>query len=198
MRSLYGEIDIADTWRSFFCVSTDLANAAEIVHRAGTMRNYIRASMTLPGIFPAWVDGERLLVDGCLMNSYPANVMYETSGCGTVIGIKVCDDGALQHRSQYEGGLSGWALLNSKLNPLAKTIRAPIIFETMTRLLDLSTVDRSEQQRQLTDFYIRPAVKPFSAYDFEKHEEIIDAGYRAARRLVDRELIYKHTEESLR
>lgn len=111
-RSLCGDIGIADTWRSFFCVTTDLVEAVEMVHRVGLMWAHIRASMTLPGIFPPQVDGERLLVDGCLLNNYPANIMHGTSGCGTVIGVKATGESDLLHKNQYGGSLSGWELLN--------------------------------------------------------------------------------------
>ncbi len=184
MSTLFGNTDIVDTWCNFFCISTDITRAAEVVHRSGPMWRYVRASMSLPGAFPPQVDGDNLLVDGCFMNNYPANIMYNANGCGTVIGVNACGKLDLHDKNQYGNSLSGWAILNSKFNPFSKPIIAPGIFETILRLADLSTVDRSQQQRQLTDLFIRPPVEPYGSYDFEKHGELIDVGYRAAQSAI--------------
>lgn len=180
MRTLFGDSDIVDTWRRFFCVSTDITYAAEVVHRDGPLWRSVRASMSLPGVFPPQVDADSLLVDGCLMNNYPANIMRNVFGCGVVIGVNACGEGDLHGKNQYGNSLSGWEILSSKFNPLAKPVRAPGLLETLIRLTDLNTVDRSQQQRRLTDLYIRPSIETYTAFDFEKHMEIIDVGYGAA------------------
>ncbi|MEM7132287.1 MAG: cyclic nucleotide-binding and patatin-like phospholipase domain-containing protein [Chloroflexota bacterium] len=187
MMVLYEEADIVDAWRSFFCISTDITYAAEVVHRSGPMGRYVRASMSMPVVFPPQVDGEKLLIDGCLMNNYPANVMQESYGCGTVIGVNVCKEGDMFGKNQYGNSLSGWEILLRQFNPLAEPVSAPGALEILNRLLDLNTADRSEEQLRLTDIYIRPEVDAFEADDFDQYETIIEAGYRAAQAALNKE-----------
>ena len=196
MRTFFDGIDIVDTWRGFFCISTDITRGAEVVHRRGPIWKYVRGSMSLPVAFPPQVDGDNLLIDGCFMNNYPANIMHNTYGCGTVIGVNVSRMGNLRDKNQYGNSLSGWAILNSKLNPFAEPVNAPGLFTTLNRLTDLNTSERSEEQRQQTDLYIRPAIEAYEAADFEKYQEIIGAGYTAARPMIDEWLAYYNKPEN--
>lgn len=189
MRTLFGNLDIVDAWRAFFCITTDITYASEVVHRSGAMWRYIRASMSMPVAFPPQTDGDHLLIDGCIMNNYPANVMHNSFGCGTVIGVNVCLELDLYGKNQYGNSLSGWKILGRKLNPFSAPVNAPSVWETLYRLLDINTAERSEEQRRLTDVYIRPPVELFQAHDFEKYQTIMDAGYQAARSELDRQCV---------
>ena len=185
-RKLFNDAEIVDTWRSFFCMSTDMTRATEVTHRKGPMWKYIRASCSLPIAFPPQIDGDNLLIDGCFMNNFPVNIMHDTDGCGTIIGVKVCLEVDMRGRNQYGNSLSGWEILNSKLNPFAGPVNAPGPLDIMYRLCELNSAERSQEQRMLTDLYIRPPIQRFSAQGMEKHEEIIEVGYRAAQSSINR------------
>lgn len=46
--NLYGQSQIEDAWREFFCISANLTKARMEIHRRGSLAKYVRASMSLP------------------------------------------------------------------------------------------------------------------------------------------------------
>lgn len=86
--SLLGDVRIQDLVLNFYCISVDIRNSAQVVHRKGIAWKAVRASMTLAGYLPpVSVDGA-LCVDGGYMNVLPADVMAE-SGAKKVIAVDV-------------------------------------------------------------------------------------------------------------
>ena len=79
---------IEDLPRRFFCVSASLNRAEEVVHERGPLWPAVRASMSLPGIFPPVYDGGDLLVDGGAVNNVPADIMRDRVGSGCVIAVE--------------------------------------------------------------------------------------------------------------
>ncbi|HEV3192601.1 MAG TPA: cyclic nucleotide-binding and patatin-like phospholipase domain-containing protein, partial [Polyangiaceae bacterium] len=70
-----GDLDIEDLRTTFFCVSTNLTRAEEVVHRRGKIATAVRASMAVPGLFPPVPHNGDLLVDGGLSNNVPVDTM---------------------------------------------------------------------------------------------------------------------------
>ena len=63
-----GDVEIEDLWRNFYCISSNLTKAEAMIHQAGKLRKYVRASISLPGILPPVIDEEGLLVDLSLIH----------------------------------------------------------------------------------------------------------------------------------
>ncbi|HHQ48974.1 MAG TPA: patatin [Acidobacteria bacterium] len=59
----------------FAAVSCDLVTGQEIIFRSGHLPTALRASSAVPGIFPPVRTGGRLLVDGCVVNNLPVDVV---------------------------------------------------------------------------------------------------------------------------
>jgi predicted acylesterase/phospholipase RssA len=83
-----GDADIEDLWLPFFCVSTDLAQATMIVHDRGSLWKSVRASCSIPGIFPPLALGGRMLVDGGLVDNLPLDLLLERCA-GPAIAVDV-------------------------------------------------------------------------------------------------------------
>ena len=58
-----GSWEIEDLWRPFFCMSTNLTQATEVIHDTGNLARAIQASVAIPGVFPPVAFGEDLHVD---------------------------------------------------------------------------------------------------------------------------------------
>ena len=84
----FGERNIEDFWLPYFCVSTNLATAAMVVHDRGPAWLATRASGSLPGIALPVVLGNQLLVDGGVINNVPADVMRQRWN-GAVVAVNV-------------------------------------------------------------------------------------------------------------
>ena len=66
-----GDIRIQDLVLNFYCVSVDIRNSCQVVHRKGITWKAVRASMTLAGYLPPMSEDNALLVDGGYMNVLP-------------------------------------------------------------------------------------------------------------------------------
>ena len=82
------EMDFDDLPIPFACVATDIRTGKEIVIRHGSVPTAMRASMAIPGVFSPVAVGKHLLVDGGLVNNFPADIVKEM-GADIIIGVEV-------------------------------------------------------------------------------------------------------------
>ena len=75
----------------FACVATDVVTNTEVVFHSGHLKEALRASMSIPGVFSPVRIGNKVLVDGGVMNNYPADVVRKM-GADIVIGVSVQND----------------------------------------------------------------------------------------------------------
>jgi lysophospholipid hydrolase len=181
-----GQTEIEDLWLPFFCVSSNLTRADEMVHRRGSLRRAVIASTSLPGIMPPVVEQGDLLVDGSVLNNLPMDVMRGVCGRGTVIAVDVSAQGDFANYQPFGEHLSGWRALRSRLNPWGARFNLPSIAGILGRAQDLASAHRrADQLRQgLADFYLRPPVDQFGLLDFKEIDRIVDVGHRFARERI--------------
>ena len=77
---------IEDMLKKFAAVSTNLDTGREVWLKKGGLADAVRASMALPGLFPAVRNGQRWLVDGGLMNPVPVTTC-RALGADVVIAV---------------------------------------------------------------------------------------------------------------
>jgi NTE family protein/lysophospholipid hydrolase len=182
LRESLGDVQIEDLWLPYFCVSSNLSRAEMMIHRAGPLWLGLRASISLPGIFPPVAHEGDLLVDGALLRNLPADVMREAIAGGTIIAVDVSAETDMQHEHPYRDSISGWRILWSRLNPFTQTLAVPNIAAVLQRSAELaSVVMQREALLRGIDLYIRIPVKRFGMLDFHHASDIIATGHRAAR-----------------
>jgi predicted acylesterase/phospholipase RssA len=136
--------------------------------------------MAIPGIFsPILADGD-LLVDGCVLNNLPIDIMQRLNHNGPIIAVNVFPDVDLLRDYRFGPSISGWQALAAKLNPLRRDNSAPLIFESLIRVLALNDVHQAKTKRGFADVYIRPPVEQYNILDFGAYQQIADIGYRSA------------------
>ena len=144
----------------FRAVATDIANGEKVVFRKGHLPQVIRASMSIPAVFaPVELDG-RLLVDGGMTDNIPLDVAREM---GVDVAIVVDIGTPLRNRKQLT-----------------------TVVDVLNQSITLMTRRNSEEQLAAlhpNDVLIQPPLASFGATDFGRAEEMIDAGYRAAKAL---------------
>jgi lysophospholipid hydrolase len=181
LRRIYGDTQIEDLWMPYFCVSSNLTHAVATVHRRGSLWQAVRASMAIPGVFsPMLAEGD-LLVDGCVLNNLPIDVMQRLNHDGPIIAVNVFPDVDLLRDYRFGPSISGCQALVSKLNPLRRRDGgAPLIFESLVRVLALNDVHQAKVKRGFAEVYIRPPVEEYNILDFGAYAQIADIGYRSA------------------
>ncbi|MGE5139598.1 MAG: patatin-like phospholipase family protein, partial [Rudaea sp.] len=183
LHKVYGETLLEDLWRPIFCVSSNLTHASETVHRQGVLWKAVRASMSIPGIFsPVLHDGD-LQVDGAVMNNVPTDVMHDLGQVGRVVTVNVMPPVDLDKQYRLGSSLSGTRALFSLVNPYDDT-SAPLIYESLVRVMALHDVRQEKAKQRLADIYITPPVEEYNILDFASFDPIIDIGYRSARQAL--------------
>uniref|UniRef100_A0AAR5PSE1 Neuropathy target esterase sws n=1 Tax=Dendroctonus ponderosae TaxID=77166 RepID=A0AAR5PSE1_DENPD len=162
----------------FFIVKQIEATCVESLVCSGSLWRYVRASMSIVGIFPPLCDPAdgHMLVDGCYINNVPADVM-RSMGADHILAIDVgsVDD---QDLTNYGDVLSGWWLLWKRWNPFAKPVRVPNLPDIQSRLAYVSCVRQLEEVKS-SDYceYIRPPIDKYKTLQFGSFDEIREVGY---------------------
>lgn len=181
--SLFGKRRIEDLWSNYFCVSTNLTEASLVVHRTGLLRDAIRASISLPGVFPPVLTAEGLLVDGGVLNNLPIDVMAEQCEGGPVVAVDVSGTDPSLFDLNYRDVHSGWSTLRRRLVPFCRRPRVPTIFDVLMR----STVVGSRKtvqghvDRGQADLILAPPVQGIGTLEFGRYEELAKIGLEYAR-----------------
>jgi predicted acylesterase/phospholipase RssA len=183
-----GPACIEDLPRRFFCVSANLTRAEEVVHERGVLWRAVRASLSLPGIFPpVYADGD-LLVDGAALDNVPVEVMRARIGSGPVVAIDLNPEVEPVTAAPFGPGLSGWRVLGRRLNPLAPPQPMPSVIDILSRSTGLSGVRhrRAALTGNRADLLLRPPLPAIGALDFKAGAALIEVGYRHAAEALER------------
>ncbi len=174
IQKYFGLGNIEDLWLNFFCISSDLTTDQMVVHRSGTLWKAIRASLSLPGIFPPVVDGDALLVDGGIVNVLPVDIMRQ-SGVGLVIAVdlKVEQDFKIKDDQLP----SAWQLIKNKLFTSSNRIYVPSLMTIINKSAVLSSAQRAADNIKYADLYLNPPVNEVGLLDFSIFDRTVQLGY---------------------
>jgi len=154
------DVRIEDLKINFSAIATDLKSGEEINFTKGSLRDAIRASSAVPGIYPPVRIDDYLLVDGSASESVPVGKVRET-GADRVLAVDV--------------------IKNIKVVKKTKNI-----LDILYRTEDITSYHLSLIRLKEADLVISPHVKKLSWADFDKVEEIIQYGEKAARENLDK------------
>lgn len=182
----------------FSCVATDLLTGHEVWLNQGLLVDAVRASFALPGVFPPVQIGHQLLVDGALVNPVPVSVC-RSMGAHMVIAVSLTGDiigGARNPGDMYptvagfdlldvmEQQGSGWTGgLNTMVRRVFRRERdTPSMFGVMASSLGiiLDRITRSRLAGEPPDVHIVPRLGHIGIAEFQRADEMIDAGIEAA------------------
>ncbi|HEY5206445.1 MAG TPA: patatin-like phospholipase family protein [Roseiarcus sp.] len=169
----FGDSLICDLWLPFFCVSSNLTTGAQQIHRQGLLREALRASVALPGVLPPVTVGDDVLVDGAVLNNYPADVMRSFHD-GPIIGVDV---GA--GRSIEASEVEGPASIMRWLTTGAWRHGAPII-SLLIRAATVTTYNQIAAAHQMTDLLIEPELDDIDIGDWKAYDLAVERGRSAA------------------
>ena len=97
IRNMVGEINIEDLRIPYTAVATDLTHQQEIWFQEGCLHQAMRASAAIPSLFTPVMQGNRMLVDGSLLNPLPI-VPVVSSHCDLIIAVNLNSS----HPSNYQ------------------------------------------------------------------------------------------------
>lgn len=141
----------------FACVAANLVNGEPVVFRSGVLSTAMRASMSIPGAFSPVRMDSMVLVDGGIVNNYPADVA-KAMGADIIIGVDV--QNTLKTASELTG-----------------------VSDILGQVIDLTCQANHEKNKSLTDTYIRVNVDGYSSASFNRTaiDSLMHRGEEAAR-----------------
>jgi NTE family protein len=139
----------------FRSVATDLVSAKQFVFKDGSLAEALRATMSIPGAFTPVHDGQRVYVDGGLVNNLPTDVVRQM-GAEIVIAVHL----ETQPMNAKD--------IQSLLSVLEQSVRA-VISESEVRGLANA------------DAIVSVPLGHFLMRDFTRNVAIMQAGYEAAK-----------------
>jgi predicted acylesterase/phospholipase RssA/CRP-like cAMP-binding protein len=183
---VFEELDLADLWLPCFSVAANINDSAMVVHERGLVWRSVRASCSLPGIFPPVdIDG-RLHVDGGIVNNVPIDVMERARPGSTIIAVDVGAAGI----GDVEGSKqlpTGWAQLRERISTRAAP-KAPRV--TITQILTATTTFGSKELLQRlvatghADLFLEPPVQHIKLLGFDARASLHAIGYDHARKAI--------------
>lgn len=138
----------------FRCVAVDLKRARPVVLGDGSLARAMRATMSVPLVFPPVLMADQVLVDGGAMNNIPADVA-RGMGAARVIAVNVGD---LTTRDDLDYSLTG------------------IVMETLDAMMRANTLRAAAS----ADVMINVPLENYRPSDFRRTGELIKEGYAAA------------------
>ena len=176
MERLIGEYlggDIEDLPLPFFCLSSNLGSGRSSVHVRGSLPQALRASVSLPGIFPpAVVDGQ-LAIDGGILNNLPVDLMRGRP-VGHVVAVDVTS--RQSYDVDYASVPSPWTLLASRHLKLGRRYRVPGFMSVMLKAAEIGTMAAAREAGRRADLLVRPEVGRFSLTNVKPFAAIVAAG----------------------
>lgn len=138
----------------FRSVAFDLPTSQRIVLDSGSLAQALRATMSLPSVFPPVVIGDKLLVDGGAIDNVPADVVRDM-GAERVIAVNVGD--LTEQR----------AISTSLLGVVGSTLDAMMRANTLKGMA-------------AADVLINVPLTKYGSLDWRRFRDLIREGYNAA------------------
>jgi NTE family protein len=175
----FGDRNIADLWLPFFCVSTNLTRGTYQLHRAGLVREALRASLSLPGVLPPVAMGNDVLVDGAVVKNFPADIMRSIQ-LGPIVGVDVGRGRSIE-ASDIVRPASIWRWFLS-----GEWRRGPPIVSVLMRAATVRAGADSLLAHQAADVLIQPDVDDIEIRDWKAFGPAVAAGHTEAAAVLDR------------
>ncbi|HEV7886624.1 MAG TPA: patatin-like phospholipase family protein [Acidimicrobiales bacterium] len=179
---VFGERRVEELERPFFAVSSDLLSGEEVIHRRGPLAVAVGISMCLPGLVPPVVAGDRLLVDGGVLNNLPVDIMAD-SGEGPIIAVDVMRRPAPQGPKPVKARAARRAR-PSPFGLFSPDDNLPSLVDILARSTVLGSWRRAEANRAKAAVIITPELTDVGLLEFRRLDAIVERGYTAAQAAI--------------
>ncbi|BDC50785.1 patatin [Bryobacterales bacterium F-183] len=138
----------------FRCVATDLVSGNRVEFSDGSLAEALRASSAVPGYFVPVVRDRQVLVDGGMVDNLPVDSV-KNMGADVVIASVLPLARLKADQVIGLGGVAG-------------------------RAVSISILQNEKYSMAKATHLIQPAISEYSTTDYDKHEELMLAGYASA------------------
>ena len=140
----------------FRCIGADLATGERIIFSEGSLVTAIRSSISIPLVFTPYPVGDRMVIDGGIVDNMPVALAREM-GADIVIAVDV--------------NAVDYAVSTDELESLTAIL---------AQLIVIITKNTVTEQQELADILITPALEDHGILDFLGVDHILDIGVASA------------------
>ncbi len=152
-----GDIRFEDLKKPLAVIAADLTTGRKAVFTTGRIAPPIRASCSIPQLFPpVSIDGN-LYADGGLVEYLPVQSL-DVFDCDVRVGVNL-------------GGVRNWHMKDPRN-----------FFEIALRVIGVVSQRNARLSEELADHVVRPNLAEFGPYDLERASDLIRVGYEAGKR----------------
>jgi NTE family protein len=155
-------------------VASDMQNTEEVIFRTGSLFEAVRASISIPLFFEPVQMGNRLLIDGGILNPLPLHTIQRTEG-DILVAMDISGKDAMP---EDETQSVPFKILET---PMAKVQQLKRInfFSILDRMSDMQIQQNTLLECRLTPPDVHAVMRQYAynTFDFDKAEEIIAQGH---------------------
>jgi len=160
-------------------VATDLTNKKEIWFQRGSLQDAVRASAAIPSLLTPVANNGRMLVDGAVLNNFPADVMSALH-LGPVVGVDVTRGRSITARDVARpSSVFRWILSGAWR-------QGPPIVSLLMRAATVPTGRDLRAARESVDLLVTPDMTGVEIRNWEAYDPAVNAGYHAMGAALDR------------
>jgi NTE family protein len=165
----------------FACVSVDLRTGTVVRHADGDLIEAVRASCSIPGVFPPVLRDDEVLVDGGVLEPLPVPTLKAMRASDVAVAVTVSQLGALRPGFGFgDRERSGVQRLWGSLMDTDQKDREPRQFQTMNISLQVMQRELERPATRMADVVISPDVAEFDGHEFLEAPRLIALGELAA------------------
>jgi predicted acylesterase/phospholipase RssA/CRP-like cAMP-binding protein len=170
----------------------DLIRREELVLHSGSILDAVRKSIAIPGVINPVLEGERVIIDGGVLNPLPTNVL-SAMGIKKIIAVNVLQSPEhvsqgfeqVKERLAQQASVSFWRspgqYLGVRTHRLMNKIFSPNISDIIIQSLQATEYVIAEQSASQADVLIHPDLTGINWFELYRVEQLIKAGEDAAR-----------------
>lgn len=154
----FQSVDFNDLDKPFLCMATDLLSGNAVKMDTGNLALAIRASMSVPSAFAPVEYGPYYLVDGGVLNNFPAEYV-KNLGADYLIGVDIA-------------------------TPLYSKDEITNVVEILSQSIFLNGEAEYHRNMDMVDLFIQPDLGSFTALDFDRADSLIKRGEEYAWKIL--------------
>jgi len=158
--NLFGDKTFRDLRIRFICNALDIRTGEEVLFTSGKIRDGVWASCAIPGIFPPFTRGNKILVDGGVIDNIPVLPVKR-------LGAKIVVASYLGHLPRFNDEPDTGFRINQRAQSFVRYY------------LDQRILEQA-------DCVIKPDITGFHWADFSALDELVEVGREAAEKNIRR------------
>ena len=158
-----GDLHFEELPRQLALVSTDMLSRSVVVHRRGPVRDAVRASLSLPGLFPPARISGSLHIDGGVLDNLPVRALDEDEG--PILAVNIASAGGTSHSSGHP--------------------RMPSLPETLVRSMLMGSAPAAAAAREQAAVVVTPDCRGIGLLEFHQIDRAVEAGRVAGRAAIE-------------